>query len=273
MRDSYYSDASVLDARLDENAVNGYVAKVFGWMFIGLLVTCLSTLGIVYGVNISDAFAGFIANLSRVVFIVFIVEVLLVGVISARVAKMNPTTAILLYLLYAVLNGFTVGLFAMLYAGNMATLGLAVGITALSFGVMAVYGLVTKSDVTKAGNLLKMGLVGLIIMSVVNIFLGNGMLDFVICLVGLFIFLGLTAYDTKKIKTYYASVALAGGTRIGSTHADGNASNTASLSYDRLDYDQNALASNLAIVGALTLYLDFINMFLFILRLINGGRK
>lgn len=261
MQGQYYDNAVQAGAGYtDERAVNAYVAKVFGWMFVGLMVTCLSTLGIVVGINVSDAFAGFIYSISQAVFIVFIVEVVLVSVISARVAKMNPAVAIMLYLLYAVLNGFTVGLFALLYAGSMAAVGTAAGITAASFGVMAVYGMVTKADLTKAGNLLKMGLFGLIILSVVNLFLGNGMMDFIICVVGLFIFLGLTAYDTHKIKNYYARAAL-----DAAPEEDGG--------YGRPGLGQEGFASNLAIVGALTLYLDFINMFLFILRLLGRGRK
>lgn len=262
MQEQYYDNTGVVYAA-DENAVNAYVAKVFGWMFVGLMVTCLSTLGIVLGINVSDAFASFIAGLSQMVFLVFIVEVIIVGAISARVAKMNPATAIMMYLLYAVINGLTVGLFAIQYAvavgGGIAILGTAMGITAVSFGVMAVYGLVTKADVSKAGNILKMGLIGIIILSVVNIFLGNGMMDFIICVVGLFIFLGLTAYDANKIKNYYAQVALSG--------------DSENQGYLRPGLDQQGLASNLAIVGALMLYLDFINMFLFILRLLGRGRR
>ena len=258
MQQPYYS-ADVYDARVDEQAVNAYVAKVFGWMFIGLLITCLTTVLLMYGVNVSEAFADFIVSLSQVVLIVFIAEVIIVGLISARVAKMNPATAKMLYVLYSVLNGLTFGLIAVLYAnqtGGIYTLGLAFGITAVSFGVMAVYGLVTQSDITKFGNLLKMGLIGLLIVMVVNIFLRSAAMDYAICIAGLFIFLGLTAYDTKMIKAHYAQVAL-NGPDVGSGFEG---------------IGQDALASNLAIVGALKLYLDFINIFMFVLRLL-GGRK
>jgi len=243
MQERYWSPE--LAAHMEGEGVNRYVAKVFGWMFLGLMVTALSTFGIVAGIGVSEAFANAIQRLSQVILIVFLAQVFLVGYVSVRIEKMNTGTAIALYLAYAVTNGFTVGLFALMRAGSGVVT--AFGITAVSFGVMAVYGLTTKTDLTKAGNLLRMGLIGVIILSVVNIFMRSGPMEFVICIVGLFIFLGLTAYDTKKIKAHYAQVALSG--------ADPR------------------LGNNLAIVGALMLYLDFINMFLFILRLMNGGRK
>jgi len=260
MNDIYYNQQDAAPVA-EESAVNAFVAKVFGWMFIGLLATCLSTVAIMMGINASDAFLTFIDRLTSVVMIVFIAQVVIVWVVSARVAKMNPAAAILLYLIYSIVNGFTIGLFALLLAGNMATVGLALGVTSVSFGIMAVYGLVTKADVTKAGSLLRMALIGLILITVLNVFLRNGALDFVICIAGLFIFLGLTAYDTKKIKTYFAKAAVS--RSVESEYPE----------LTRAGLDQEALASNLAIVGALMLYLDFINMFLFILRLINGGRR
>ena len=249
--------------QVDEHAVNAYVARVFGWMFFGLLVTALTTVGIIYGVNINEAFADFIIRMQQIVFIVFIAEFALVIAISARVAKMNPSTAKLLYLIYAILNGFTFGLFAVLYAyhtgGGMHTLGLAFGITAVCFGIMAVYGLITKADLTRFGNLLSMGIIGLIIMSVVNIFMGNGFVDFLICVVGLFIFLGITAHRTHMIKHHFAQVAL---------------SPEYGHDVDEYGYSrQSALASNLAIVGALMLYLAFLNIFMFVLRLMGGGSR
>ena len=265
MRHGYgveYSDTIDVN-QLDQQAVNAYIVKVFGWMFFGLLVTALTTFGIIYGINVNDAFADFVIGMQQVVFVVFIAEFALVIAISARVTKMNPSTAKLLYLIYAVLNGFTFGLFAVLYAyhtdGGIHTLGLAFGLTAVCFGVMAVYGLVTKADLTRFGNLLFMGLIGLIIMSVVNIFVGSGGMDFLICVVGLFLFLGITANRTHMIKHHFAQVALAGG--------DGNEEDE--YGYSR----QSALASNLAIVGALMLYLAFLNIFMFILRLMGGGSR
>ena len=255
--------------RVDQQAVNAFVARVFGWMFFGLLVTALTTFGILYGINVNYAFAEFIIRMQQIVFLVFIVEFLLVISISARVAKMNPSTAKLLYFVYAVLNGFTFGLFAVLYAyhtgGGMYTLGMAFGITALCFGIMAAYGLITKADLSRFGNILFMGLIGLIIISVVNIFVGSGMMDFLICVVGLFLFLGITAHRTHMIKHHFAQAAIRSAATV--NHEDDE------YRYGYSGQSQTALASNLAIVGALMLYLAFINMFMFILRLMGGGSR
>jgi FtsH-binding integral membrane protein len=116
------------------------------------------------------------------------------------------------------------------------------------------------------GNLLRMGLIGVILLSVVNIFLRSGGMEYFICIAGLFIFLGLTAYDTNRIKNMFARVALG-------LNDPSGASEAINVSPDGTVAGNRAVASNLAIVGALILYLDFINMFLFILRLIGGGRK
>ena len=244
--------------QVDQYAINAYIARVFGWMFFGLLLTAVTTFGILYGINISYAFASFIVGMQQIVLVVFIAQFALVVALSNRVTKMNPSTAKLLYILYAMLNGFTFGLFAVLYSyhsgGGIYTLGIAFGLTAVCFGIMATYGLITKADLTRIGNLLFMGLIGLIIISIVNIFIGSGMMDFLICVGGLFLFLGITAHRTHMIKHYFAQVAV-------------NSQTTDEYGYTT----QSALASNLAIVGALMLYLAFINMFMFILRLLGGG--
>jgi len=257
----------------DQQAVNAYVAKVFGWMFIGLLVTALTTFALLYGINASYAFTEFIQGFQSVAFLAILLQFGLVIALSARVAKMNPTTAKFMYLFYAALNGFTFGLVAVVYAyatgGGMQTLGMAFGITALCFGIMAIYGLVTKSDLTRFGNLLWMGLIGLIIVSVVNIFMRSGPLDFLICVFGLFLFLGITAHRTHMIKHYFARAALGGfGNDVGYNQYDGHGE---MASYASIE--QERLASNLAIVGALMLYLAFMNIFMFVLRLMGGGGR
>jgi FtsH-binding integral membrane protein len=240
MNEQYLDQSLALN--LEGEGVNRYVAKVFGWMFLGLGVTALSTFAIFYGIAVSEAFAAFLNQIFSVILIVFMLELLLVGYISVRVTKMKTSTAIAAYLIYAALNGLTVGTVAVLQAGSGVVS--AFGITAVSFGVMAAYGLLTKKDLTKIGNLLRMGLIGLILVSVVNIFVASGPLDFVICIAGLVIFLGLTARHTQEIKLFYAQTA---------------------------GRDKH-MADNLAIVGALMLYLSFINLFLFILRLMGGRR-
>jgi FtsH-binding integral membrane protein len=179
---------------------------------------------------------------------------------SARVHRMHPSTAKLLYTIYAVLNGLTFGLVVYIfgaYVVGMSTVVAAFGITAVSFGAMAIYGLVTENDLTRIGNLVIMGLFGIIIAGVVNIFLGNSMLEFIILVGGLGIFLVLVATHTNRIKNCYAQVVLNG------ENPDGS-----------LTWEQEAFASNLAIHGALTLYLAFINIFLRILLLLaSRGRR
>lgn len=261
MNNHSYQHGQVYDyGHLDQHAINTYIAKVFGWMFFGLLLTAITTLGIVYGINVNEAFADFIFRMQQIVLVVFLVEFALVIAISSRVTKMNPITAKFMYILYAVLNGFTFGLFAVIYTyatgGNIYTLGMAFGITAVCFGVMAIYGLVTRADLTRFGNLLRMGLFGLIIVMLVSFFMGSSALDFLINIGGLFLFLGITAHRTQMIKNHYAEIALS------DTHTD-------EYGYT----SQGALASNLAIYGALTLYLAFINMFMFIMRLMGGSRR
>ena len=250
-------------AHVDELAVNAYVVKVFGWMFFGLMVTTLATVGIVMGIGASDAFWNFVVSLLQFpgILVVFVAQIGLVWVISARVMTMNPGTAKMLYVLYASLNGLTVGLIAILFSlqiGGMHVLGTAFGLTAASFGAMALYGYFTGRDLTSFSSLLRMALIGLILVMVVNMFLGSDTMGFAISIVGLFIFLGLVAADTNKIKNHFERMAL------GSTNESRAAMG--------INIDQQALASNLAIVGALMLYLDFINIFLFILRILGGRR-
>jgi len=261
----YYDPNNFVDmSALEEYAINAYIVKVFGWMFFGLLITALTTVAIVIGTNASVAFAEFIASTLEFTLFIVIAQVIMVFVMSARVHRMHPTTAKMLYIIYAALNGLTFGLLVYIFAVNyvgMETVVAAFGITAVSFGAMAIYGLTTKKDLTSMGSLLFMGLIGIIIAGVVNIFLGNSMFEFLILVGGLGIFLGLVAYHTNRIKNCYAQVALYG------DNPDGG-----------LTYEQEALASNLAIHGALTLYLAFINIFLRVLLLLarakgGGGRR
>jgi len=258
--EEYYNPYASHDASIDDTAVNAYVARVFGWMFIGLLVTALTTGGIVVGMNASPAFAEFVFLIigTPVYWGVFIGQLIIAMSLSSRVAKMNPTTAKMMYVLYAISIGFTVGIISVLISynagGNLNLLVTAFGVTAVSFGVMAVYGLVTNQDLTRFSNLVKMALIGFFIAWFANVFImRNPMIDLVLTVFGLFIFLGVTAYHTNTIKNYFAQIAL---------NPDSAAAMGARI-------DQQALASNIAIVGALMLYISFINLFIMILRLLS----
>ena len=260
--DFYDPNAEVDMSYVDQYAVNAYVAKVFGWMFLGLLITALTTAAIVVGIDVSYAFRTFIYMAMDSLLIVVLIQFGLVFFMSARVHRMNPGTAKLLYVIYAMINGLSFGFIVFLfgaYVVGMETVVVAFGISAVSFGIMAVYGLTTKNDLTHFGSLLFMGLIGIIIAGFVNWFLGSAMFEFIILVGGLAIFLGIVAVKTERIKNHYAQVVLHGDNPDGS-----------------LTEEQEAFASNLAIHGALTLYLTFINIFIRVLMLLarsRGGRR
>ena len=173
---------------------------------------------------------------------VLIAEVVLVMYMSARINKISFTTATLLFIAYSILNGVTLSILFLIYtASSIAT---TFFVTAGTFGAMALFGYVTKKDLTRIGSLCIMGVIGLIIASVVNMFLHNTMMDMIISYVGVLLFVGLTAYDAQKIKHL--------------------------LSGD--DIEVNESTQKTALLGALTLYLDFINLFIYLLRIL-GDRK
>ena len=232
---SYPADAGEMDII---RGLNAYIAKVYGWMFIGLALTALT------------AFA-FVADEARVVAFVtnpilfygcLIGELVLVFVASRAVMKLPFSAAAGLFALYAVLNGLTLSVILLVYTG--ASLSLTFFVTAGMFGVMSVYGRVTRTDLSRFRGMLTMGLIGVVVLSLINMLLRSEALDWVVSLVGLFVFLGLTAYDMQKLRTYYFA-------------SEGN-----TLTLNRL-----------GLLGALSLYLDFINLFLMLLRLFGRRRN
>ncbi len=214
-----------------------FITQVFGWMAIALCI--------------SAAAAGFIASspsLSQLVFgnhLIFygllILEIIMVAYLSSMVKTMSLAAARLTFILYSALNGITLGFIFLVYTAS--SIALALVITAGVFGAMALYGYYTKTDLTAWGNLLGMLLFGLVVATLVNLFWLNSTLDWITTYAGIFIFVGLTAYDTQKIKDMNT---------VMNTNSDA----------DKKE----------AIMGALTLYLDFINLFLKFLR-IFGKRK
>lgn len=214
--------------------MNAFISKVFGWMFIGLLLSA----GIAYYISTNSNIVNIIIRNSFLLFGLMIGEIVLVSVLSARITRLSNVTAISMFLIYAALNGITLSVIFLAYTRQSLTTAFVV--TAATFGVMCVYGYVTKADLTQFRSLLFMGLIGLIILSVVNIFLRSSGLEWFISIISLFVFLGLTAYDMQSLKAYYFG-----------TEGD------------------QVLRRNLGIIGALRLYLDFINLFLTILRLSN----
>ncbi len=210
-------------------APSSFLQRVFAWMFAGLLVTA----GAAAVIGSSDALLTDITANPVLLIVLFVAQLGLVFAIAARADRMSPALATGLFLLYSATNGVIFALVFELYTSQ--SIFTAFAVTAGMFGAMALYGYVTKTDLSKLGSILFMALIGLILATVVNIFVANEALYWITTYAGVAIFAGLTAYDVQKIKQY-----------------EGGQGD--------------------AIRGALSLYLDFINMFLFLLRIFGQSR-
>lgn len=207
--------------------------KVYVWMTLALLITGVTA----YGVAASPSLVSTIYSSKAVVIGLFVAEIALVMWITARLDKLSLQTATLLFILYSVLNG--VVLSSVFLAFQLGTIAKVFFITAGTFGATAAYGYFTHRDLTRLGSLLMMLLIGIIIATVVNVFLiKSTMFDLVISYIGVAVFVGLTAWDTQSIKRMLA-----------------------------MQTDMGEGAQKIALIGALSLYLDFINLFLYILRI------
>lgn len=226
---------TIAQARQEASTI--FLAKVFNWMAMGLGIT-----GIVAYLTAHTGLAMAIIG-SPLFFVLIIAELGLVFYLSARVDKIQASTATSLFLGYSVLNGLTLSVIFLSYTSS--SIAGTFFITAGMFGAMAVYGLVTKRDLSGWGSFLFMGLVGIIIASIVNIFLQSSGMYWIISMLGVFIFTGLTAYDVQKIKGMGEAGIMSQG--------------------------EEAIRKG-SIMGALTLYLDFINLFLMLLRFFGGSR-
>lgn len=214
-------------------SVATFMNAVYAWMCVGLGVTGVVALMVANsGVRLTGG----------MFLILFLAELGLVFVISGMINRLSAAAAMGLFLLYAGLNGVTLSIIFLVYAN--ATIASAFIITAGMFGATSLFGYVTKKDLSALGGILIMALIGIILASVVNMFMHNDTLHWLISYGGVAIFVGLTAYDTQKIK------AIANQTQ-----------------------GDVGTANKLAIVGSLVLYLDFINLFLFILRILGDRRK
>jgi FtsH-binding integral membrane protein len=229
-------------AAIDEG-LRSYMLKVYNYMGIGLVVTGLvsyfSAQAAVGADGQLTAWGSLIFQ-SPLMWVIAFAPLAFVLVLSFGINKLSGATAQLLFWLFAAVMGLSLSSIFMVYTD--ASIAKVFFISAATFGAMSLYGYTTKRDLTGIGNFLIMGLIGLIIASIVNIFLASSMLDFAISAIGVLIFVGLTAYDTQKIKEMY------------SVNDDGTAS------------------GRKAIMGALALYLDFLNIFLFLLQLFGDRR-
>lgn len=211
--------------------------KVYVWMTLALVLTGITA----YGVASSPSLMMTIIQTPAIMWGLIIAELAIVIAISAAINRLSLTTATLLFVLYSVLNGATLSLIFAVY--TMSSIANVFFITAGTFGVMAAYGYFTKRDLSSWGKLLLMALIGLIIATLVNVFLVKSSgFDLILSYAGVLIFVGLTAYDTQKIKQMLA-----------------------------MQTDMGEGAQKVALLGALSLYLDFINLFLYLLRIF--GRR
>lgn len=215
-----------------------FLAKVFNWMAVGLALTA----GLAFAVANSPATQQLIFGNKLVFYALIFGELGMVLYLSARIENMAASTATALFLIYSALNGVTMAAVLLMYtAASVAT---TFAVAGGMFAAMAVYGTVTKKDLTGMGSFMFMGLIGIILASLVNMFMHSPAIEWTISVIGVIVFTGLTAYDIQKISRFGGSIMNSG----------------------------DAAIRKGAIMGALSLYLDFINLFLSLLRLLGDRR-
>ncbi len=223
---------SMLGVRPDARLAAAFLTQAFVWMFAGLLLSA----GVAWTVQGSEQLLDFARNN---IFVLFIGQLLLVVAISAGISRINASVALLLFFIYAATLGVTLGLIVSLYSG--ASVVTAFLSSSAMFGAAALYGATTKRSLVGLGGILTMGLIGLFVAIILNLFLASTAISWLVSIAGVVIFTGLTAYDVQRIGT------------------GDLAAMTGSM-------------EKAAVLGALRLYLDFINLFLFMLR-IFGARN
>lgn len=216
-----------------ETRTRTFIRSVYGWMTLGLAVTALAALWVVS----SPMMQALVLANPFVMFGLIIVEFGVVIFMSVKQRTISASTASAAFLIYSFLNGLTLSVIAFVY--TRASITLAFGISAGMYGAMALYGFATKRDLTSWGSFFRMGLFGVLILMFVGFFVHATALQMTIATLGIFVFLGLTAYDNQKLKQLAASGA----------------------------------TDSMAVIGALVLYLDFVNLFLFVLRLLGDRRR
>ena len=219
--------------------VNAFIRSVYNWMAIGLALTGF----VAFYVYNTPALRDLIFGNMILFYGLIIAELALVFTISARVHKMQASTATALFVLYAVLNGATLSFIFIIY--TRSSIASTFFVCAATFIVCSIYGWTTKRDLTSMGGFMMMGLIGIIIATLVNLFIRSSAMHMIIGYIGVLIFIGLTAYDTQHLKTMAVS--------------------------QPADIGAGAVRKG-AILGALKLYLDFINLFLMLLRIL-GNRE
>ena len=231
------------DAAAIDMGLRAYMLRVYNYMLMGLALTGLAALFTLYTPAFSNLFFTFTARgytMSPLGWVVLLAPLGLVFFLSFRIQTMSFAAAQTTFWIYSALMG--IGLTPVMYLYTGASVAQVFFVTSATFGAMSLYGYTTKRDLSGFGSFLFMGLIGLIIASLVNMFMQSSMMQWVISVAGVLIFTGLTAYDTQSIKeTYYVG-------------------------------DDGSVAGKKAVMGALRLYLDFINLFLMLLRLMGDRR-
>jgi len=220
--------------------VNSFIRSTYNWMAVGLALTGF----VAYYISNSPDILQLIFGNRMVFFGLIIGQLALVFTLSARVQKMQASTATGLFVLYAALNGVTLSFIFLVY--TKTSIASTFFICAATFVATSIFGMTTKRDLTSMGNFLFMGLIGIIIATVVNMFLRSPAVAMVVSYIGVLVFVGLTAYDTQQLK------------HMAMTQPDGL---------------EAGVVRKGAIIGALKLYLDFINMFIFMLHIFGGNRS
>jgi len=242
------SRAATSETHVIDEGLRSYMLKVYNYMASGILITGFISL-ILFKLSVVTSADGSITGLtnlgnalynSALMWVVMLAPLGVVFYMSFGIRKMTAAKAQGTFWVFAALMGASLSSIFLVYTG--ASITRVFFITAGTFGSMSIYGYTTKRDLTKLGSFLMMGLFGIIIASIVNIFMQSTMMYFVISIIGVLIFVGLTAYDTQKIKNMY------------------------------LASDTGEIMGKKAVMGALTLYLDFINLFIMLLRLFGQRR-
>lgn len=230
---------SIIRSQEQAISTSTFISKVYLWMFFGLGLTFLVS----YGFSLNQQAVSLIYKNPILFWVLLIAEIGLVFTISAGINKLNAQVAAFLFILYSLLNGVTLSFIFLAY--TQTVIASAFGTSALMFLIMSLFGLTTKKDLTGFGHFLFLGLIGVIVASVVNIFLKSPMMYFVVSVIGVIVFAGLAAYDNQKLKQ---------------------------MSYT-IDADNGSLVLKGTVIGALALYLDFINLFLMLLNLFGMGKR
>ncbi|WP_426437413.1 Bax inhibitor-1/YccA family protein [Bradyrhizobium genosp. P] len=218
-----------------EGALRQHMQRVYGYMAGGLILTGL----VAYAAAVSGFYQAIAGTL--LLWIVMLAPLGFVLVLSFGIERISAGTAILLFWIYAAVMGLSLGGIFLVFTGT--SIARVFFITAATYGATSLYGFTTGADLSRFGSFLFMGLIGIVIASLVNIFVGSDAVQFVISIVGVILFVGLTAYDTQRIKAMY------------------------------LESDTEELAGKKAVMGALALYLDFVNLFMMLLQLFGQRRQ